>query len=193
MQRFILAFFISILLLAPLRAGAFDTPLQDAAQRALLEKMAQAHQKIAQDLCCGDFAWGNIAVTKNTSTYTLKYLPTGADMASWKLMTAITVYPLSGDKAADAAFMAATIAMLRGQYKKYAGIISDVKYETAGGEPMLFFEYLMGKGDQAVYSAAAFMRTGADTAAFIQLQSRGEPVPTPSSLKVKEMVYMEAK
>ena len=83
--------------------------------------------------------------------------------------------------------------MLEAQYKKYAGIITDQKFTDTHDEPMLFFEYMMGKGDQQVYTSADFMRTGKDTAALIQYESRGKPVPNEISVKMKEIVFLEAK
>lgn len=172
-------------------APAFETKATDPAVISKIEEVAKAHQHYADDFGFKKFASGNIASDGNS--YTLKYLAEGDTMTSWKTMMAMTVYILPLDSEAARGYMAKTIAMLERDYKKYAGIITDQKFTDTNDDPMLFFEYMMGKGEQAVYTSADFMRTGKDTAAFIQFSSRGKPVPTEMSVKMKEVVFLEAK
>lgn len=174
-------------------APSFETPVTDPALRSQLEEIAKAHQHYANDFGCKHFAFGNISATKDSTTYTLKYLPEGETMTSWKNMMAMTVYNIPADPAAARGYMSKTIAVLEAQYKKYAGIITDQKFTDNNDDPMLFFEFMMGKADQQVYTSAIFLRTGKDTAAFIQYESRGKPVSSEMSIKMKEVVFLEAK
>jgi hypothetical protein len=177
----------------PAAAPSFETPVTDPVLRAELEKVAAAHQRYADDFGLKKFAFGNIVSTRDSTTYSLKYLPEGENLTSWKNMMAMTVYNLPADSAAARVYMSKTIAMLEGLYKKNAGIITDQKFTDNNDDPMLFFEFMMGKADQAVYTSAIFLRTGKDTAAFIQYESRGKPVSSEMSVKMKEVVFLEAK
>jgi hypothetical protein len=172
-------------------APSFETKATDPAVVSKIEEIAKAHKRYADDFGFKKFAAGNVAADGNS--YTLKYLAEGDSMTSWTTMMAMTVYILPLDTAAARGYMAKTIAMLERDYKKYAAIITDQKFTDTKDDPMLFFEYMMGKGDQQVYTSADFMRTGKDTAAFIQYSSRGKPVSTEMSVKMKEVVFLEAK
>lgn len=171
-------------------APSFETPVTDPALRSKIEEVAKTHQHYANDFGFKKFAFGNIAADGNS--YTLKYLAEGDTLATWTTMMAMTVYILPPDPVAARGFMSKAIAMLQAQYKRFAVIITDQKFTDTHDDPMLFFEFMM-KAEQAIYTSADFMRTGKDTAAFIQFSSRGKPVSNEMSVKMKEIVFLEAK
>ncbi|MEZ0223261.1 MAG: hypothetical protein ACAH83_01815 [Alphaproteobacteria bacterium] len=171
-------------------APSFETPVTDPALRSKIEEMAKAHQHYANDFGFKKFAFGNIAADGNS--YTLKFLADGDTLTTWTTMMAMTVYVLPPDPVAARGHMSKAIAMLEAQYKRFAVIITDQKFTDTHDDPMLFFEFML-KAEQAIYTSADFMRTGKDTAAFIQFSSRGKPVSNEMSVKMKEIVFLEAK
>jgi hypothetical protein len=192
MTRAALAFVLCLLLFSG-QAYAFDTPLTDTAERSGMEASAKVHQHYADELGCDKFVWGTRNTAKAGATYTLKYLPEGVEMAAWEKMVLVTVYNLPGDATAARTYMAKAIAGMEGQYRKFATISKDVTTINAKDEPILVLEYSMGEGDAKDYTAAKFMRTGSDTAAFIRFESRRKPVPAEVSTQIREKLLPDAK
>jgi hypothetical protein len=54
-------------------------------------------------------------------------------------------------------------------------IVSQENYTDSNGDPRLFIEYEIGEGIQQEHSAGVFLRSGASSAAFVQIQTRGKP------------------
>lgn len=186
-----------LMLTAATAAHAFDTPLTDPKDKAVLEAVAKAMKPYAEDLGCSLFAWGNI--TSMGSVYQLQYIPTGTDPKAWKQRVSITVYGLSGDVSKDVPMMMRLIAITVSGYERSgAKILQKATYTDAKREPLLFLEYETGdsvysKAIQKEHGAGVLKRTSKNAASFIMLQSRGEKLTPNQVLDIHRMVNPKAK
>ena len=190
MTRITALFLLTFLLMQSSSAQAFETPVKDDARMMLVENAGKSYQSYAAGLGCPDFAWGD--VTPDKSRFTLKYVPAGVKFANTMSLVVITVYGLSGDIRRDSPAIEKNIAMLEGQYLKFASVTDDQNYMSMQQERMLFMQYYMGKAPNTVYSASVYLRTGPSSASFISYQSR-LPIPHETVVKVHKMVNPQAK
>lgn len=190
MTRITALFLLAILLMHSIPAYAFETPLKDDSSKMLVEQIGRSYQHYATELGCPDFAWGDI--TPDKSRFTLKYVPAGVKFANTLSLVVITVYGLSGDIRKDSPAIEKNIALLEGQYLKFANVTDDQNYMSMQQERMLFMQYYMGKSPNTVYSASVYLRTGPSSASFISYQSR-LPIPHETVVKVHKMVNPQAK
>ncbi len=64
-------------------------------------------------------------------------------------------------------------------------ILSEVTYTEQNGDPRLFIEYEIGDGLQKEHNAGAFLRSGRNSAAFVQIQSRGKEFEAKDAADIK--------
>jgi hypothetical protein len=197
MNKIFSALALCLMLTAATAAQAFETPLKDPKDKAVLETVAKAMKVYAEDLGCSQFAWGNI--TSMGSVYQLQYIPTGTDANTWKQRVQITVYGLSGDVTKDVPMMMRLIAITVSGYERSgAKVLQKATYTDAKHEPLLFMEYESGdsvytKPTQKEHGAGVLKRTSKNAASFILMQARGEKLTPNQVLDIHRMVNPKAK
>lgn len=176
---------------APLAATAFETPLTDAKGVQVLEKLGAYFKPVADQFGCTEFAWGNVANQGKLAS--LEYVPPGVKVAEWKRLVTVTVYSLLGDPTQNKAEMMGIGEALAKQFESNGKVIRKDLYKNKADEVSAFFEYEAGLGAAKEHNAGVFMRVTPTLAAFMQIQSRGGPLPAEDSLKIHKMANPEAK
>ncbi|MEZ0225840.1 MAG: hypothetical protein ACAH83_14895 [Alphaproteobacteria bacterium] len=170
-------------------AQAFESPLKtDTPEYATLRKMGERYQLMAEKFGCAKFAWATFVAGGKIAD--LEYVPEEtAKMDDWKRLMTVTVYSLSGKAETDRALMTGILSGVMGQYEKaQANIIKAEYFHTDNGEPGLFVRYDVGAGDAREHNAGVFMRASATSAAFIQIQSRGQELADADAEQVRALI-----
>ncbi len=189
-----IAFSLCLLALALVGGAAFayETPLKDVGTKKLLEKNVEMVQKFADRFGCSNFVYGDIVTKSGGQIVTMQFMPPDlAEPAKWQRMVSVTTYALSGDKMADQAAQKNLIELLRTQFIRAGNVVSaDQNYLINWNvDPALFIQYTTGHGTpQQVTYAGVFMRTGENTASYIQLSARGRPLKKSESVNMHLLV-----
>lgn len=191
-MKFVALFLALFSLALPAAALAYDTPLTDAGQKKLLEKHVETVQKFADQFGCSNFVWGNIQNKSGGQIVTAQFMPPElADPNQWTRMLSVTIYALSGDKAADKKAQMELIQLLRTQFMRTGNLVSaDENYMINNNEdPALFIQYTTGRGTpQEVTYAGAFLRNTDNTAVYVQLAARQRPLKKSEALNMHLLV-----
>lgn len=176
------------MMLAPAGARAFNSPVEAGTpEYRMLEKLGAQHQPVAARLGCPSFAWGNFIASGRIAS--LEYLPEGMAVKGWKRLATITVYALSGQEKMDLRVMDSIINGMNAQIERAeAKVLRTEYFSTRNGEPGMYVEYQIGEGAEREHNAGVFMRISAKDAAFIQVQSRGQPLSSEDSARVHALI-----
>ncbi len=186
------AVFTAIFLTVAGAAGAFESPFKDdSAEYLTLQKMGRHYQLMADKFGCSKFAFANLADQGKIAD--LAYVPYDtARTNAWTRAMTVTVYSLSGKPDVDLALMNSILNGMNAQYGKAgATIIKTESFRAGNGEPSVFIRYDIGDGDAREHNAGVFMRSSPNTAAFIQLQSRGADLPEADAQQVRKLIQPE--
>jgi hypothetical protein len=170
-------------------AQAFDSPMKaDTPEYMTLKKMGERYQLMAEKFGCAKFAWASLVAGGKIAD--LEYVPEGtAKMDNWTRLMTVTVYSLSGKADTDRALMTGILNGVMGQYQKaQANIIKAEYFHTENGEPGIFVRYDVGAGDAREHNAGVFMRASDTSAAFIQIQSRGQELADADAEQVRALI-----
>jgi hypothetical protein len=176
------------LLLQGAPAYAFESPVvANTPEYRLLEKLGAQHQPTAANLGCPSFAWGNFIADGKIAS--LEYLPEGAGVKGWKRLATVTVYALSGEEKTDLRLMDSLINGIDAQLAAAeAHVLKTEYFATRSGEPGMFVEYEVGEGADHEHNAGVFLRISPRDAAFIQIQSRGQPLAVADRANVRALI-----
>ena len=191
MKKIICALLVMLALALPLSAKAFESPLTDPKGIEVLEKLGTFFKPVADQFGCTTFAWGTVANEGKLAS--LEYVPPGVKVTEWKRMMTVTVYSLLGDKVQNKVEMLGIVDALTKQFETNGRLISKSLYKNNADEAGAFFEYEAGLGAAKEHNAGIFMRVTPTLAAFMQIQSRGEPLSAEDSLKIHKMTNPKAK
>jgi hypothetical protein len=188
-KRYLSALAVAALLLWGGTAQAFDSPLKaDTPEYMTLKKMGERYQLMAEKFGCTKFAWASLVAGGKIAD--LEYVPEDtAKMDNWKRLMTVTVYSLSGKADTDRALMTGILNGVMGQYQRaQADIVKAEYFHSENGEPGIFVRYNVGAGDAREHNAGVFMRVSATTAAFIQIQSRGQELADADAEQVRALI-----
>lgn len=187
--RSLVALALSTLLLCGGPAKAFESPFKPDSQEYLtLKKMGGNYQLLAEKFGCDKFAWASLIDKGKIAD--LEFVPAETKkIESWKRLVTVTVYSLSGKADTDMLLMNNILTGMMAQYKQAdAKIIQTEYFHSDKGEPGIFIRYNVGAGDGLEHNAGVFMRSSANTASFIQLQSRGKDLEDADAQQVRALI-----
>lgn len=177
------------LMLAP-AAHAFETPVTSDKGRAVLEKMGTDLQPLAKHLGATEFAWANFE--DNGRVAALVYVPKGVDFKKSAHMVSMSVYALTGKPDEDKKAMTEAAEMLVKGYSTKGKLLKKESMQNAKGEPGLYLEYSLAQGSTQMYGTGVFMRLTSRTAAFVQVQSKGAPLPEKDNAIIRQLLVAPA-
>lgn len=187
MKRFLYILLVTAMVCAAKPAAAFETSVEDPAQRTLLQVMGQAFSPAATRLGAPVFAAADYSDPEHRSAL-LEYLPEGQSLKGWTHMVSIAVYNLEENPEQQQATMLAVAGGLYKAFVTHGNVLQVQHYMNDKSEPGMFIEFEIGKGAATEHNAAVFMRTSKRAAAFIQLQSRGKRLTADDVLTVHKMI-----
>lgn len=171
-------------------AGAFMTQTPEGAARQNLENLGSQFQPIAAQFGCGDLT--NADFTGHHSAL-LAYTPrntseTVGPPAPWRKLMTVNYYMLSGAAGTDEALLDHLRTGLFRQFYEGAQILDTKSYRDDTKGPVLYIAYRTGKGDEQQYGAGILMRVSETGAAFIQIQSKGQPIAAAEDERLQDLV-----
>ena len=187
MKRFLYVLLVTAMVCAAQPAAAFETQIEDPAQRTLLGVMGQAFMPAAVRLGAPVFAAADYSDPEHRSAL-LEYLPEGQQLKGWTRMVSIAVYNLEEDPKQQQDTMMAVAGGLYKAFVTHGNVLQVQHYMNNKSEPGMFIEFEVGEGALKEHNAAVFMRTSKHAAAFIQLQSRGKRLTADEILAVHKMI-----
>ena len=187
MKRFLYVLLVTAMVCAAQPAAAFETQIEDPAQRTLLGVMGQAFMPAAVRLGAPVFAAADYSDPEHRSAL-LEYLPEGQQLKGWTRMVSIAVYNLEEDPKQQQDTMMAVAGGLYKAFVTHGNVLQVQHYMNNKSEPGMFIEFEVGEGALKEHNAAVFMRTSKRAAAFIQLQSRGKRLTADEILAVHKMI-----
>lgn len=176
----VMAFGLFVTLTAP--AFAFESNASTAQEKAALQGFGTTFKPVAQSFGCEALA--KAKVLEQGTIMQLEYVPAGGNIASSPKVCSMTVYLLTGDAQSDQSLMVTTQETIVNNYMKLGKVLNVATADNASGEPETYFEYV---GEKAS-GAAVFMRSTAETAALMQIKSRGGIIGADDIAKVKAML-----
>lgn len=187
MKRFLCVLLVFAIVCVVKPAAAFETQVEDPAQRTLLQVMGQAFTPAATRLGAPVFAAADYSDPEHRSAL-LEYLPEGQQLKGWTRMVSIAVYNLEEDPKQQQSTMMAVAGGLYKAFVTHGKVLQVQHYMNDKAEPGMFIEFEIGEGAAKEHNAAVFMRTSKRAAAFIQLQSRGKRLTADDVLAVHKMI-----
>jgi hypothetical protein len=188
-NRLVLSVILAFCIALATTARAFESPFKvDTPEYLTLKKMGDNFQLTAEKFGCTKFAWG--ALVAGGKIADLEYVPAQtAKIDDWKRLMTVTVYSLSGQADTDLTLMNGILKGVLTQYEQAQATILKTEYfHMDNGEPGVFIRYDVGPAGSREHNAGVFMRSGAKTAAFIQIQSRGSDLADADAQAVRALI-----
>lgn len=187
MKRFLTVCAFTILLAVPaLSASAFETPVTSDKGKAILTKIGGDLTPIAVRLGSPDFVWADFVDQGRVAA--LVYAPSEKNFKQSARKVSMAVYALPGKPEEDKKIMNAAAQSLVAGYQKQGKIVKQDIFHNSKGEIGLFLHYTLGEGSKQENNAGVFLRLTPYTAAFIQMQSRGQALSADDLAKVKSLL-----
>jgi len=169
---------------------AFETSTHDAAAQRNLENLGSQFQPIATQFGCGDFRHADFTGLHSAM---LSYAPGIMETqvgppAPWRKLVTVNYYMLSGTSGTDEALLDHLRTGLFRQFYEGAQILDTKSYRDDAKGPVLYIAYRTGKGDEQQYGAGILMRVSETGAAFIQIQSKGQPIAAAEDERLQDLV-----
>ena len=163
-------------------AMAFESNAKTPQEKAALQGFGETFKPVAQNFGCTTFARGK--VLEQGTIMQLEYVPAGGVIASSPKVCSMTVYLLTRDAQSDLSLMVTTQETIVNNYMKLGKVLNVATADNTNGEPETYFEYVGEKASGAV----VFMRSTPETAALMQIKSRGGMIGAGDIAKVKAML-----
>ncbi len=165
----VLMMFMGLALASPLALAA--EPAVKGEAQAAIESVGKAYQAVADKFGCTVFAGGGLAPDGNVMS--LEFIPAGDKVESWTRLFSVTVFALPTEAKASADAMTQLMNGLLSNAKEKGKVINSTFFRNVQGESGAFLEYEIGEGLLKEHNVGIFMRTSDKTAAFMQVQVRG--------------------
>jgi len=191
MKKLLIAFTLIAALMTGFDAAAFETPVDSEKGKQILNKMGEDLRPEAAKFGCDVFAWASFVDKGRVAAF--QYIPKGQTRENWSRAVSITVYTLPGEPAKDVGALYMIVEKLRAGYEKNAKVISKQMKVNAAKEPGMFIEYTIGNEQGGKeHNAGIFLRLSKTTAGFLQIQSRGKPLPKEDVERLKAVMSGKA-
>ena len=171
------------------QAHAYDTPLQDAQSKKIIDATARSVAAYTETLGIKKLVWANIA--NRGQIVILQYMPEDLeDPSAWTRMLEISVYGLGADPKSDMEAEKRIILGLETQYKRAGEVTADQNYAMNDSKDIgMFIKFTLNKNTpEQVMAAGAFLRITDKAAAYIQLNGRGRPLKNKEAMVIHKLV-----